>query len=88
MAKAKSGGGITMNKNVSPAAVKGSATRSANPEAVSRMGAKVGNHAMEKGTIPVKSAALFGAPQPSVKLGNEMTKIKPTVHGSGSQGRH
>jgi hypothetical protein len=59
MAKARSGGGITSNKLVTTKAPKTEPrSRAISPAAVSRIGAKQGNHATGKGTVRVVSPPL------------------------------
>lgn len=84
-----SGGGIKTNKLVRPGLRGGSGSADRiNPGAVARMGAHIGNHAMESGTVKVRPAPLVAGQAPAVPLGNTMTKTKPTVMRNGTQGRH
>jgi hypothetical protein len=88
MAKARSGGGSTMNKNVSPPVRTGSQSKATSPCAASQLGQSV---AFKKETVEVGPAYHSG-----VKLGNEKALDvgkggpgagRQTLR-SGSQGTH
>ena len=88
MAKIRSGGGATMNKNVSPSVRTGSPSKATSPCAASQLGQSV---AFKKENVEVGPAYNSG-----VKLGNEKAldvgaggpgKGRQTFR-SGSQGQH
>lgn len=88
MAKAKSGGGINSRVVMRPPMAGGVAPTKINPAAVARLGAMVGNHATDKGTIKTQQVPLSRGSAPAVPMGNAITKTKPTVLRGGSQGKH
>jgi hypothetical protein len=95
MAKAKSGGGIGMNKNVSPPVRTGRPAQGVSTGAAMEPGIMRGNHATDKGDLTFKG--MPAAPNPnSVPMGNAVSgnvgKGGPgagrTIHRSGSQSMH
>jgi hypothetical protein len=97
MAKAKSGGGATMNKNVKTPIKSGSPnTRAVSPSAVGRIGIKQGNHRTDGGTMKPPADPLVKAVKPQVPSGNQVALnvgrggpgAGRTVHSTGSQGQH
>jgi hypothetical protein len=96
-----SGGGIGMNKNVSPPVRTGSGSRNARPAGVAQIGYSVSDHATNSGrSSGYKGEALHGPASRNfqqIKFGNEVAlnvgKGGPgtgrTLYGqSGTQGQH
>ena len=84
--KAKSGGGSTMNKNVSPSVRTGTGSKGSSPAAAGQIGAST---AFKKDRVDA------GPAYNPTKYGNEValnSKSAPgqgrTIHGCGSQGTH
>ena len=86
--KAKSGGGITMNKNVSPPVKTGSPRRGSSPAAAAQIGASTAFRKDEVDAGRGYNSGVMLGNQKSLDVGAGGVGTGRTVHKSGSQSLH